>query len=208
MTDEPETLSRRAAARKASKTRREVRAALAQVTFEAVAAGWTVEQIAEMRKVNVRTIRREVDRVLDERRLDAPERYVHFQVSRLTKALRLADAAIDRGELRAVTPMVRLVAALDRYHGLKGEPLALVPPLAPPPALAEPLVAPAPPARAEPRRPAARRAFRRADPRGSRPASRRQRPGGSCGSSLFAGMTRREKGAEGRNCPAAPHFGI
>ena len=145
MTDEPETLSRRAAARKASKTHREVRAALAQVTFEAIAAGWTAEQIAEMRKVNVRTIRREVDRVLDERRLDAPERYVHFQVSRLTKALRLADAAIDRGELRAVTPMVRLVAALDRYHGLKGEPLALVPPLAPPPALAEPLVAPAPP---------------------------------------------------------------
>ncbi len=142
MTDEPEILSRRAAARKASKTRREVKAALAQVAFEAIAAGWSAEQIAEMRGVDVRTIRREIDRVLAQRRLDAPERYVHLQVSRLTKALHVADAALDRGELRAVTPMVRVVAALDRYHGLKGPGPSLVPS---PPALAAPAAAPEPP---------------------------------------------------------------
>ena len=142
MTDEPETLSLRAAARKASKTRREVKAALAQVAFEAIAAGWSAEQIAEMRGVDVRTIRREIDRVLAQRRLDAPERYVHLQVSRLTKALHVADAALDRGELRAVTPMVRVVAALDRYHGLKGSGPSLVPS---PPALAAPAAAPEPP---------------------------------------------------------------
>ena len=85
MTDEPETLSRRAAERKASKTRREVKAAMEQVAFEAVAGGWSTEQIAEMRGVDARTIRREIERVLARRRLDAPERYVHFQVSRLTR---------------------------------------------------------------------------------------------------------------------------
>jgi hypothetical protein len=71
-----------------------------------------------LRKVSPRTVRREVDRALDERRLDAPERYARLQVARLTKALRLADASIDEGELRAIGPLVKVVRALDRYHGL------------------------------------------------------------------------------------------
>jgi hypothetical protein len=89
-----------------------------QVVFEAMADGFSIEEIAEMRKVSPRTIRREVDRTLSERRLDAPERYVHFQVARLNKALRVADAALDRGDLRAIDPMVKVVKELDRYHGL------------------------------------------------------------------------------------------
>ena len=51
-----------------------------------------------IQKVSPRTVRREVDRALEERRLDAPERYARLQVARLTKALRLADASIDQGE--------------------------------------------------------------------------------------------------------------
>lgn len=89
-----------------------------QVSFDALAAGWSIEQIAELRKVSPRTVRREVDRALDERRLDAPARYAHLQVARLTKALRLADASIDRGELKAIGPLVKVVRALDHYHGL------------------------------------------------------------------------------------------
>ena len=68
--------------------------------------------------MSLATVRREIDRAIAERRLDAPERYVHVQVARLAKALRLADASIERGDLKAVGPLVRLVAALDRYHGL------------------------------------------------------------------------------------------
>ena len=67
----------------------------------------------------MRRVRREIDRALDERRLDAPERYVHLQVARLTKALRLADYHIEHGDLTAVGPLATLVAALDRYHGLR-----------------------------------------------------------------------------------------
>jgi hypothetical protein len=89
---------------------------------------------------------REIDAALAERRLDAPDRYAHLQVARLTKALRLADALVDRGDLRAVGPVVKLVAALDRYHGLgrlsrlTATPLAI----APPPEMAS-LPQPAPP---------------------------------------------------------------
>jgi hypothetical protein len=40
------------------------------------------------------------------------------QVARLVKALRLAEAAIELGELKAVATYLRVVAALDRYHEL------------------------------------------------------------------------------------------
>ena len=80
-------------------------AASRQGYLKALASGFTPEQIAEASHASVRTIRREIDRALDERRLDAPERYVHLQVARLTKALRLADYHIERGDLAAVGPL-------------------------------------------------------------------------------------------------------
>jgi AraC-like DNA-binding protein len=110
--------SKREAARRAAQVRHEARAALRHWSFDALAQGWSVEQIAEMRKVRPRSIRREIAAVTAEKRLDAPARFVHVQVARLNKALRVADGALDRGNLRAVGPMVRVVAALDRYHGL------------------------------------------------------------------------------------------
>ncbi len=140
MADISDIPTSRADARAAGKARRTRKAALQQITFEAMAAGWTVEHIAEMRKVSPRTIRREIDRTLDQRRLAAPERYAHLQVARLTKALRLADAALDAGDLKALAPFVKIVAALDRYHGLAGASLT-VPPVLPAetrPALAAP----------------------------------------------------------------------
>ena len=126
--------SKRAKARENAITRRAANATLREAAFEALAAGWSPQQIAEARKVNVLKVRREIDRALAERRLDSPDRYAHLQVARLTKALRLADAMVDRSEVRAVGPLVKLVTALDRYHGLGGlaglaaAPLAVAPP--------------------------------------------------------------------------------
>jgi hypothetical protein len=116
-------------------------AALRKVYFDALVSGFTPEEIAETTHANVRTIRCEIDRALDERRLDSPERYAHLQVARLTKALRLADAQIEKGDLAAVKPLAMLVAALDRYHGLhaRSQPPAdapFAPPALPPPPLA------------------------------------------------------------------------
>lgn len=89
---------------------------MSENAFEALASGWSVSQIADARKVSVRTIQREIERAVAERRLDAPDQFVHLQVARLTKALRVADSRLDRGELAAVAPLVKVVAALDRYH--------------------------------------------------------------------------------------------
>ena len=117
MTDDQKP-SERALTRAAGRARRAQKAAIRQQYFEALAAGFTPQQIAEVRKVSVKTIRREIDRAVAERRLDAPERYAHLQVARLTKALRLADALIDRGDVRGLAPLVKIVGELDRYHGL------------------------------------------------------------------------------------------
>jgi hypothetical protein len=147
MTSEPLSPSGPVGARARRRARRKARIAECEGYFELLASGFTCRQIAEAAKVNLRTVKRAIDRAIDERRLDAPDRYVHLQVARLTKALRLADASIERGELKAVGPMMRLVAALDRYHGLgpgsaPSRPAASEPPaaLAPPP-----LALPAPP---------------------------------------------------------------
>jgi hypothetical protein len=110
--------SGRAKERATAKARRLARTAFRQCSFDCLASGYNLEQIAEARKVSVRTIQPEIDSVIAARRLDAPERYVHLQVARLTKALRLADVAIERGELKAAQALVQVVRSLDRYHGL------------------------------------------------------------------------------------------
>jgi thioesterase domain-containing protein len=158
MNQETPPPSNRAKARAATRARRARVAALRQGYFDALVSGFTPDEIAEATHANVRTIRREIGRALDERRLDSPERYAHLQVARLNKALRLADARIEKGDLAAVRPLATLVAALDRYHGLRTPsmpplsaplaPLALPPPplalthVVPPPAESEATVAP------------------------------------------------------------------
>ena len=68
-------------------------------------------------KVSLATVRREVDQALAERPLHAPERHASLQVERLTRALSHADYKLAHGDIRAFAPYMKLVAALDRYHG-------------------------------------------------------------------------------------------
>jgi hypothetical protein len=48
---------------------------------------------------------------LAERRLDEPERFAQVQVARLIKALRLAEAAVEIGELKAVAAYLQISRA-------------------------------------------------------------------------------------------------
>ncbi|HEY5205915.1 MAG TPA: hypothetical protein VIJ63_15115 [Roseiarcus sp.] len=118
MTEDQEAQSGRARERGAAKARKMAKLAWSQSSFDLLASGYSPEQIAEVRKVSVKTIRREIDAAIARRRFDAPERYVHLQVARLTKALRVADTALERGDLKAVRALVTVVAAMDRYHRL------------------------------------------------------------------------------------------
>jgi DNA-binding NarL/FixJ family response regulator len=89
--------SGRAGERGAAKPRKMAKLAWSQNSFDLLASGYTPEQIAEVRKVSVRTIRREIDAAIARRRLDAPERYVHLQVARLNQALRFATLRLSAG---------------------------------------------------------------------------------------------------------------
>ena len=122
MSSETPTLSQRAEARAAGKARRAKAAREREAFFDLLVSGYSHEQIAARTGVSVATVRRAVERAIAQRRLDGSERFVHLQIARLTKALRVADEAIDEGKLNAIDPFLRVVAAFDRYHGLAAAP--------------------------------------------------------------------------------------
>jgi len=141
MPDTSPSPSTRQRQRADSRARRLVRAERRQTVFDLVVSGHSYEAIARETGLPITTLRREVDKAVAARRLDAPQRYVHLQVARIEKALTTADAAIERGDVRAVSQYLKVVAALDRYHGLAA---ALAAPEPAPPE-APSLAAPAPP---------------------------------------------------------------
>jgi hypothetical protein len=104
--------------------------------FSLMTSDYAYSQIAKLVRTGVATVRREIDRALAARRLEPPERFAKAQVARLIKALRLAEAAIELGELKAAAAYLRIAAALDRYHELAaGSPPPLRSTKAPPRAL-------------------------------------------------------------------------
>lgn len=141
MTDAPAAPTKRQRQRDSARERRLARAERRQTVFELVVSGHSYEAIARETGLPMSTLRREVDKAIAARQLDAPQRYVHLQVARIEKALLAADAAIERGEVKAVSQYLKVVAALDRYHGLAAALAAREPEFSSPP----PLAAPAPP---------------------------------------------------------------
>jgi hypothetical protein len=145
MTESPPPAETRQTVRSSRLERRMRRIEWRQSCFELISAGHSYAEVAKLLLVSERTVRRDVVRVIEERSLDAPERYIHLQVDRLTRALRVADGRVERGDMKAVQPLIKLVAALDRYHGLEGryrrEPR--VPPFLEAPAAPLALAAPA-----------------------------------------------------------------
>jgi hypothetical protein len=133
--------SKRRRQRDEARGRRLATAERRQSLFDLIVSGHSYEAIVRETGLSMTTVRREVDMAIAARRLDAPQRYVHLQVARIEKALMTADAAIERGDVKAVSQYLKVVAALDRYHGLAAA-LAAPEPAAPSP---PPLAAPAPP---------------------------------------------------------------
>jgi hypothetical protein len=83
-----------------------------------VVSGCSYLFLAQKYKISVRTVRREVDRALHYRDLDAPDSYVRLQVERLTYAIKSIDHALAQGDYHAVDPLLKVIEKLDRYHGV------------------------------------------------------------------------------------------
>ncbi len=82
MTKDPAPLTPTPDLRAQLRARRESRVARRERYFNLMAAGYSCSQIAKMVRTSVATVRREIDRALAERRLDAPERFAQVQVAR------------------------------------------------------------------------------------------------------------------------------
>ena len=148
MTDEPASPSQRDEARAAAKRRRTKGFERREAIFGLFVSGFSHQQIAKALNASTSTVRRIVDTAVADRRLDAPERFARVQVARLSKALSHADDRLERGDIRAFAPYLKIVAALDRYHGLDARRLPHRPAHSeailslPPPLLALPRAAP------------------------------------------------------------------
>jgi len=99
--------------------------------LENVVSGCSYLFLAQQYKISVKTVRREVDRALHYRDLDAPDRYVRLQVERLTYAIKCIDHALAQGDYHAVDPLLKVIEKLDRYHGV-GRSRTVEAPEAPP----------------------------------------------------------------------------
>jgi len=111
--------SRRDEARAAAQRRRTKGLDRREAIFDLFVSGFSHQQIATALKTSSHTVRRVVNTAVAEWRLDAPERFARLQVARLSKALTHADDRLERGDIRAFTPYLKIMAALDRYHGLE-----------------------------------------------------------------------------------------
>ncbi len=61
-------------------------------------------------------IRQIVSEVLGKRVIDRNEDHAHLQLERLGPALRLAGEAVQRGEVKAIGPLIKVLDRLDRHQ--------------------------------------------------------------------------------------------
>jgi DNA-binding CsgD family transcriptional regulator len=113
----PAAQSRREQIRQQVRNRRAVKADRQATLFELILAGYRYDQIAQRSGLSVKSIRREVNRLLDERERGAPQRYINLQLARLDKAMLVVDHAMDGADLAAVPALLQLQAQYDRYEG-------------------------------------------------------------------------------------------
>jgi hypothetical protein len=116
MPPRPSKPSTRAKDRAASRERRADKRRRREAIFDAVLAGLPYETIAADVGISAATVRREVDRVLAQRAVDAPQRYISLQMARLSKAMMAVSVAMDQGDMRSIPALLAVNGELDRYH--------------------------------------------------------------------------------------------
>ena len=92
------------------------RAARTKRIFARLRDGWAYDEIARDEGVSAERIRQIVSEVLGKRVIDRNEDHAHLQLERLGPALRLAGEAIQRGEVKAIAPLIKVLDRLDKHQ--------------------------------------------------------------------------------------------
>ena len=79
--------------------------------------GWAYEEIARAEAVTVERVRDIVGEILGAREIDDESEHARLQIARLEMALKAAGEAVAAGNIRAISPYLRVLDRLDRYRG-------------------------------------------------------------------------------------------
>ncbi len=104
------------------RARRTRAAALRDASFDWLAKGFTHQEIAAARKVSLAVVRRDIARAIRARQIESRDGHAQLQIARLTRGLAVVTHRIEKGDMAAVGPLVKLVTALDRYQTPGGAP--------------------------------------------------------------------------------------
>src|SRR6202012_3121315 len=112
MPEQAPPISERARKRALEKIQRERSIKRQEGYFDLLVSGYSIEQSASAMKKSPATDRRIVGLALAKRRVGPPEDYARLQIARLTKALRCANVSLEKGDVRAIAPFVKVVREL------------------------------------------------------------------------------------------------
>ena len=112
-------ISERSKALQAARRRRAEQRESRRELLSLVAAGHSYQKLATTCKVSVATVKRHVQRAIDERPPEPAEHFVALQRERLNRALKYNDALMDTGDARAVPALLALLPHVERYWGLQ-----------------------------------------------------------------------------------------
>ena len=84
--------------------------------FARLRDGWAYDEIGRDEGLSAERIRQIVSEVLGKRVIDRNEDHAHLQLERLGPALRLAGEAVQRGEVKAIGPLLKVLDRLDRHQ--------------------------------------------------------------------------------------------
>lgn len=104
--------------RKMRRQARAEKAARHERIFDHLVRGMPHVAIARFEKCSVQQVRKIVARELAGRRIDAPADFAKLQIARLNEALMAANGLMIDGDASGVDRLLKVVAQLDRYHGL------------------------------------------------------------------------------------------
>ena len=84
--------------------------------FARLREGWAYDEIARDERLTAERVRQIVREALERRLPDEDTDHAKLQLDRLRPAMRVATAAVEEGDVRAIAPLLKVLDRLDRYQ--------------------------------------------------------------------------------------------
>jgi hypothetical protein len=89
--------------------------------LERLRQGWAYDEVAGDERLSERRVRQIVTEFLKEREAVSDAAHAHMPIDRLGRAMRVAGDALNQGDIRAISPFLKVIDRLDRYQTLLAE---------------------------------------------------------------------------------------